>query len=258
MANHDVESVLSGDAALTGALEAVWAAAASLSGDASLVATDVDTEFAEANLSGAASFGCSIYAPPTDIPAVTPVGADSVSAGLATEYANNVPGPFRAETSWGTRRYYQALPGVIALLKGSGINRLQVIPWRLGAIKADLVAGTAGGEVAAIFDDFTGWRLAVVLDGTSRPYCVLQDVSGTIIAQSAPWGAAVPTGYHLSILLSWNADTGVVSFTVNGQAAPTPWTVPVAGPWTPLRPTLVDVGDGTWILQQVQIGRIPV
>jgi hypothetical protein len=259
MTDHNVEADLSGDgdlgATLFGGQHVI---AAAMSGDGLFTGDVLATVFPSAFLSGSSLFGVETF-PPADMNHyIEPGGADSCTPdGLAVVYENNVPGPFRAETSWGMQRFYQPLPGLVARVTGVGTYRVQNLPSNVGAVKVDLVTGVSGGKVLTLRDAYYGHQLAITLDGTSRSGVILNDGTGAVVAQANPWGAAVPAGTPLSILFSWNALLGTVAFRIGTMDAPT-WAVLPAGPWSPILRAIIDTYAGAFQINQVQVGKVAV
>lgn len=297
MADHNVDALLSGEGVLAGNLSGAMLLAAALSGDgvlagdlsgdvplasdlsgdASFVADALNILYVDSGLAGEAALAADISgsvpdgavfaggsdfvihlvvvppaAPPTP---VSSEGADSVAAGLATRYADNAMMPFRAETAWGTRQFYQALPGTIATIRTMGSFLLESYPMYTGSVRASIVAGASGGTVLELSDGPR--QITIALDGTSRAGLILTDAAGSPVAQAAPWGAAIPAGATIDIQLSWNANTGQVTFLVNGQAPPV-WADYPAGSWLPFLPAVAIVGPtGGYSIRQIQISKIP-
>lgn len=277
MTDHNVDVLLGGDGILAGDLSGDVTLAAILSGDASLVADALNVLYVGSGLSGdsfltaditgsvpdgAAFAGSSDFVIILDVvpPAAPPTpvssgGADGVAAGLATRYADNAVMPFRAETAWGTRQFYPALPGTIATIRTMGSFLLESYPMYTGSVRASIVAGASGGTVLELSDG--GKQITIALDGTSRVSLILTDAAGSPVAQAAPWGAAIPAGATIDIQLSWNANTGQVTFLVNGQAPPV-WADYPAGSWMPFLPAIAIVGPtGGYAIRQIQVSKIP-
>lgn len=138
---------------------------------------------------------------------------------------------------------------------------------RRGALDVVFTTGTAAGSpqnVAALVDQIptpTAY-LAILLDTLNRPYAVVTNASGTIVAQSTPSGAAIPAGITLDATLTWDSLAGTVSFMVGETSyafSPTP-----AGPWTSFPPSWLMVGDNfgsnvafTGTIGNAQVGNTP-
>lgn len=116
-----------------------------------------------------------------------------------------------------------------------------------GILNVVFTTGTAGGSpqhVVALADQIPSpvGYIAILLDTSNRPYAVVTNASGTIVAQSTPSGAVLPAGVTLNATLIWDSLTPSVSFTVGETSypfAPNP-TVP----WTSFAPNWLMVGDG--------------
>src|SRR5271154_4687896 len=96
----------------------------------------------------------------------------------------------------------------------SGIGDHTLALLNIGGVQGTLdvvfTTGTAAGSpqhVAALVDQIptpTAY-VAILLDTSNRPYAVVTNASGTIVAQSTPAGAALPAGIVLEATLQWNA-----------------------------------------------------
>ena len=116
-----------------------------------------------------------------------------------------------------------------------------------GTLDVVFTTGTAGGapqHVVALADQIPTpvAYIAILLDTSNRPYAVVTDVAGTLIAQSTAAGPVLPAGITLEAKLTWNARTAAVSFTV-GETSYAFGTAPSA-PWTSFAPSWLMVGDG--------------
>jgi hypothetical protein len=116
-----------------------------------------------------------------------------------------------------------------------------------GVLDVVFTTGTAAGSpqhLVALTDQIPTpmTSLAILLDTSNRPYAVVTDSHGTIVAQSTPTGAVIPAGVPLDATLQWNAHTGMVAFTVGENSyafAP----APTSG-WSSFMPNWLMVGDG--------------
>lgn len=90
--------------------------------------------------------------------------------------------------------------------------------------------------------------LGISLDGSNRPYAVVLDASGSVVAWTAVAGPEVPPGASIHAKLSWDSRSPLyggsyIYFEVNGQA-PNVWVKEAMAPWTPFVPTNVFAGYG--------------
>jgi len=154
----------------------------------------------------------------------------------------------------------QFVPGVVSPVVGGistgGVGDLALsgynITARQGVLDVTFKTGTAGTSqlVAALVDKIptpTGYA-GIFLDTENRPFCVVTDVNGTVVAQTAPQGTAVPAGSPIHAQLEWNsvgAFDGVdfVVFEV-GETAIGNWATEAETPWTAFQPAWLMVGDG--------------
>lgn len=140
---------------------------------------------------------------------------------------------------------------------------------RQGELDVVFTTGTAGTtqHVVALVDKVptpVGY-LGVFLDTQNRPYVVVTDVSGSIVAQTTPLGAAIPAGAVIHAFVEWNSVAAIngpdfVAIEV-GEVALENWGKEPATAWTPFQPTILAAGDGfgsysvlTGSIGNVQIG----
>lgn len=116
-----------------------------------------------------------------------------------------------------------------------------------GALDVVFTTGTAAGSpqhVVAIVDQIPTptMYLAILLDTSNRPYAVVTNSAGSIVAQSTPTGPVIPSGISLDATLVWNSLAPSVTFTVGEISyafAPNP-----SVPWASFAPNWLMVGDG--------------
>ncbi len=116
-----------------------------------------------------------------------------------------------------------------------------------GVLNVQFTTGTAGGSpqhVVALVDQIPTptMYIAILLDTSNRPYCVVTNNLGVIVAQSATSGAAIPAGVPLNATLTWDSLVPSVSFTV-GEATSAFTTSPTTA-WASFPPNWLMVGDG--------------
>lgn len=120
-------------------------------------------------------------------------------------------------------------------------------PGPAGTLQADITTGTVGVasmHVVACVDQIPTptMYLGIFLDTSNRPFAVVTDDTGVIVAQSTPAGPVIPAGTPLTINLQWNAAAAYVNLMIGETTAA--WTTYPATPWTPFTPAWMMVGDG--------------
>jgi hypothetical protein len=121
-----------------------------------------------------------------------------------------------------------------------------------GTVDVVFTTGTAQASaqfVAGIMDVVptpVGY-LGIFLDTSNRPYCIVTDVDGNIVAETVPLGSAIPAGITLHCQLEWNSRGAVngpdfVVFSV-GDASQADWVTEATMAWTPFQPGWFSVGQ---------------
>ena len=143
-------------------------------------------------------------------------------------------------------------------LKGLSVGGVQ------GALDVVFATGTAGGSpqhLAAIVDQIPTptMYIAILLDTSNRPYAVVTNSSGSIVAQSTAAGPVIPAGISLEVTLTWSSLAPFVTFSIGD--IPQAWTTTPSIPWTSFPPAWLMVGDGfgsniafTGTVGNVQVG----
>ena len=139
-----------------------------------------------------------------------------------------------------------------------------------GTVDVVFTTGTAGGSnqfVAGIVDSWptpTGY-LGIFLDNENRPFVVVTDVHGTIVASTEPLGPAFPAGTTLHCQLEWNSHgafngADFVVFEI-GDTSEVNWGTEAGAAWTPFVPAWLSVGQAfasyvafTGTIGNVQLG----
>jgi len=135
-----------------------------------------------------------------------------------------------------------------------------------GTLDVVFTTGTAGGiqHVVALVDQIPTPTvyIAILLDASNRAYAVITNSAGTIVAQSTPSGAVLPTGITFDATLAWNSATPIVSFTIGGVAQV--FATNPGASWVSFAPNWLMVGDGfgsnvpfTGSIGNAQVGNAP-
>jgi hypothetical protein len=146
----------------------------------------------------------------------------------------------------------------------SGYN----VSGRQGTLDAVFTTGAAqaGSDqlVAAVVDQLPspGGYAAILLDELNRPFCVLKDVNGTLVAETTPIGPAIPAGIMLHAVLEWNSAGPIdgadyVTF-VLGEVALGNWAAEALKSWSPFQPTILATASsfGSYVPLSGTIGNV--
>ena len=168
----------------------------------------------------------------------------------------------------------EPLPGG-ALVQSAGKGNLAleagVLTGSSGALQVDYVAGEDGSERAVCaLTDGTGY-ITVHVDILNRPFAIITDSAGTVVAESAPLGLDVIEGHRVKFMVTWDSANfieGVGSFHAaaehdNELFTGASWTTDPNAPWASFTPTTLTMGyrpgetefNGT--LLKVQAGTVP-
>ncbi len=155
----------------------------------------------------------------------------------------------------GTLAVRQSLPGVAFELRKAcyvPVTAAQ-IPGARGYMDVRCLTGVAGASPQALV--FLCLSATVYLglahDTSNRPYLVLTDAAGTVIARTAPTGPARATGLPLHIQMAWDATAGIdgtrhAYMVVNDvPGLDRTWTTDPQADWTSFSPTELQAGATT-------------
>jgi hypothetical protein len=149
-------------------------------------------------------------------------------------------------------------PVVTPVLSGSGLitagtgDHPVTMAGTSGTVDIQLTAGAPGAAraVAYLVDNAATptARLGISLDASNRPYAVLQDINGVVVAQSDTMGPTLPAGTPLHVTLTWDSrhafnGSDFVLISINGGVANL-WFTEAKAPWTPFVPASLLVGYG--------------
>ena len=141
---------------------------------------------------------------------------------------------------------------------------------RQGTVDVVFTTGAATGSdqfVAGVVDSMTSptGYLGIFVDNENRPFAVVTDVNGNIVASTEPLGVANPAGITFHAALEWNSasifnGSDFVVFEV-GDVSEVNWGTEAAAPWKPFQPAALSVGGGfgsyvsfTGTIGNVQLG----
>lgn len=137
--------------------------------------------------------------------------------------------------------------------RGVGDYNLTHVTTAAGSIQAQFITPSAGNvAVAFLVDNTTTPKayLGIALDSHMRPYAVMTDVNGAVVARTTNSGAFGVVGSLVHILLSWSASMSVrgninAYLKVNNTLSPEgDWTTTPTAPWTPFVPVAMLLGVG--------------
>jgi len=177
-------------------------------------------------------------------------------AGPVNGFANISPGKnpnVTPPTGSGPFAATVLLPGALVQLRGTGETDLtgQLSAFQ-GSLQADIITITAAPAeaIATIVGNVgpTTLYLGILLDSQNRPFFRITDFAGTLVAFSAPAGAAIPAGVPLQIRFGWDARgrilPGFALLKINNTiVSPATYTVPTS-PWTVFNPVAILIGVG--------------
>lgn len=138
------------------------------------------------------------------------------------------------------------LPGGSIIERGVGDHPLTGWGTSSGSMRADFLIPNSGTvSVAFVVDQLPTPKcfIGIGVDLHSRPFAILTDGNGVVVAQTTPSGAFGTPGANAAVVLSWNALSGGVSLVVNGVAS-TDWTTTPSKPWLPWTPAALQLGVG--------------
>lgn len=142
-------------------------------------------------------------------------------------------------------------PGAGLITAGTGDHSV-TLAGSSGTLDCQITTGATGAarSVAYLVDNAAAPTayLGVSLDVSNRPYVVVTDISGTVVAQSDTTGPVNPTGTPLHVTLTWDCrhafnGSDFVLISINGVTANL-WVTEAKVPWTPFVPASLLVGYG--------------
>jgi len=162
-------------------------------------------------------------------------------------------------TGWSPTGQGNFEPAVVSPVQGgismAGTGDLSLtgynVTGRQGTLDVVFTTGApaAGNQlVAALVDSMptpTGY-VAVLLDNENRPFIVITDVGGNVVASTEPLGQPFPAGMSFHAAVEWNSSGAFngedfVVFEV-GDVSEVNWGTTPNETWTPFQPTVLTVG----------------
>lgn len=181
------------------------------------------------------------------------------SAGFLFRVAD--PAPVNGTGSYGWVPTVHNPPGGTVIVSGTGDHPV-TLSGAQGTLIASFRAGAPGAPHAvAILVDSSSTPVGMVgilMDGSNRPYCLLTDAAGTVVARSETFGPAFALGDALHVHLTWDAQHAFngqnhVLISINEQV-PNVWDTEAIIPWATFTPTRLLVGYGVGADFNGQVG----
>lgn len=175
----------------------------------------------------------------------------------ATPVASS-PGP------WGSVSYpqgsnqnavaYQRLSGSVGDAQSFGTFALNGLMTGIkGTIVTTVLVGAPGSDRSIGYLSQTlgaSNRILLAMDGMNRPFCLIQDASGTVVAKVIPtWSSNLSVGQQVTIKLCWDSTAAIegTRFTLmqieSNKVAGTDWMTSPTTAWTSFIPAYVILGD---------------
>jgi len=168
----------------------------------------------------------------------------------------------------------EPLPGGVIQTSGRGEQILPpgVLTGRSGALRVTYKAGATGSTRAIAFlADGNSRLVGIAVDSNNRPYAVIRDIAGNVVAGSAPLGLVVPEGEVWTFTVTWDSQNLVVgsggfyaAVKYNQEILPgSGWTTPATSTWTAFVPTSLLLGyagfapDANGTILKVQASDVP-
>ncbi len=161
--------------------------------------------------------------------------------------------PFYNQGSLNTQQVTPVLPKTVANNSGTGRFNLNAkVTGVRGTILVSYVTGAGGMQrtLCYLTDSYTtpSKRIVIGLDGLNRPYAVITNNLGTVVAQVNPTYTGSPAGFQGQALLSWDSTaaldgTRFALLKANGQQVPSgDWATSPTTAWNSFVPAEIVLG----------------